>query len=332
MEDGSFFTATILLPEDGGALDLQLPFTDTVRALSTGLASHPASVSVTHYRLELELPGVGGGQRALLSDAVDLSRIAHALSSRSANAETRAVIRVHHEPLTTRAARRHVRRLREVLLAPPAAPVRVSGSARPQALAGTPEAPSPVASDSDAAAAPLPAAENEDDSSDDGGFTTGCDIAHLIASDETLSGRALLAVLADQRARAAAAAEHFAGLVLPVPIDPSLIFPVPPADADDLTPQLSSTSSGQQQRAGVQSSRPLLLLPARPFTLTPPLTERDIARAEPLVRCLKEISFSSWNPPPAAVRAHGIRTTHTRGGQRLFGLTHAHPLSARHAF
>lgn len=351
------FPATVVLPDGAGSLQLTLPALDTYRSALAALAVHPSSCMFTAVRLELDVPGLFPRPIAL-TEGLDLYPLVGRLCAPDAPAAT---LRVTAEAWTLRSARHHVRRLREALANPPVAPARPTAAAAPatategQGAATAPPA-AAVADDAsatgaaaavvaaaDAVASPEQApAQDEEGSSSEGrpAFHTGADYAMFLAQLPDLVGPALAVAISEQRVKATAAAAHFGALALPVPTDPSLVFPVPSPAFDDVRPQTrpardigdEGDDDGEDEAAEGKhtktkaaaagdnkgSARPdVVALPAAPYVPVPtappglpatPAAAGSAAKPEPFVRCVKSVTFSQWNPPPAPVSSVAAET------------------------
>ena len=353
------FSASVLLPDGAGTITgLDFPLVDTFRTVITTLAQHPLAVMFTCYHVELDIPGLTDGKRIVLTESTDLTPLASVL----ADGLNKAVLRVVLDPYSVHSVRQHVRRLREVLASPPFMSARIErpggrGSSSKAIAEGTEK---PVGGDSTtetkAGAIDDKVEEGEKGEGDEKDarqegeeapsgssplqqFYSGSNFAHLVAKAPELTGRHLAAFIAQQRVRATSVNAHFAAaLTIPLPSDPSHIYPVPVPAADDAAPQIESIDAeegddsqvkkgGKKKKKGGDNGEKesiVAFAEGAPFVPVPSFAGKaaSLSKAaaitaaagasagsstassavpEAFIPCLKGVSLSGWNPPPAPV-------------------------------
>ena len=296
-EDVPLFEATVYLPEGSSSNAVQLSGipvgNDAAATVRQMLAEHPLSCMFTSYRMDLEC---GSGVKLPLNDLSDLASVADDLLSHS------NVIRCTFEGYDVRRARAHVRRFRDVLQRPPVQPHKLKAESGEAAQ---------TADSSDSAAAP-PAGSIP---------TGGSDIAISNSTDPLLVGFELLRTLQNERDVVAHAQAALLLPTLPVPVDLSLLYPVPqPTDpaADSEawlsralayqsgTGSSSSSGGGNAKSKGSRKSRGGDdAAPSPSASSSGGSSSSSQAAAEPLVQCLRSMTLSGYNPPPAPRRMQG---------------------------
>ena len=324
-EETPLFAVDVLLPEGTTVVRFEgIPIgSDAAASVRQMLAEHPQTCSLTAYRLELEC-GAPAAPRVCVpfTDLTDSVAMADALLAEGA----RNIVRVACENYTVRSARAHVRRFREVLQRPPVQPHRLQLPTAPlqeQQPAGEDDSAEGVV----AAAAAAPAAPTA--------AANGTEVAATGATDPELVGMKLLLFLQAEREEIAHAQTALVLPALPLPVDLSLLFPVPvPTDPEDAEGWMgaaaaaaaaaetakqpragaakhagarkgagggssggSSGGSGKKSEGGGAIGTPI-------SALSSPAGAAAAEAHQPLIQCLRSVTLSGWNPPPAPVSRH----------------------------
>jgi hypothetical protein len=229
------------------------------------------------------VPTSTGGKKRVLSIATVMPDITPYLYYLTRDQSTpTATVKIILENYDVRRARQHVRRLREVLVKPPVTinmnadaveMVKASAEAESGAAAVSNEATTEEELE-EAAARNAAAVESKT------AFMT-----RLI--DEELKGVDLLAAVVNQRNIVAAAKDKLPPVELPVSTDFSKFYPIPlPITLmDDIVKSMAADSDGAPSAA---SSR------------------NKAMGKKPLPVCVKNITYSGWNPPPPHRRMMGM--------------------------
>ena len=208
------------------------------------------------------------------------------------------VVRMIRQPYDAHSAQAHVRRLRDVLTAPPLLPsaVTVTSSAAPAAAAQTKPGGTDPAGASEKAA---PATDADAPAS-----TTTADSTAASGKDKA----------AEETARRQVPGTSLPMLEMPIPVSLATVFSAPSVfrigDDEEVaagaTPATGSSKGASQSAAALTGPAAFADDPPAWASVGPAafLKGKDRRRA-PLPQCLKSLTFSGWNPVPSARRMLG---------------------------
>lgn len=281
-EEPSGLAVTLKLPEGAGELSFQLvPFEDLDVTLRQLLAEHPQSCAFTSFRLQVVSDD---DEPTYVTEAFDAAAHLAGLPEGEAPVLRLALVL---DPYCLRTVRQHVRRFQDVLLRhPPVALPQVTHTPEPSSAAAAESKEKDTGEGSyGVAGSPLFSRTTwtSPPSADPIAAAGGMHIA-IEMTDTALSESDLLGLLLLERARIADSSARYGAPALPVPVDLAGVYPVPVPGAPAAAP------AGSPAAAGAASAP----APA-------PAATAAAAAAPPsaLPVCLKSVTLSGYNPPPA---------------------------------